>query len=101
MLQRYVAVGCARHVHHARAARLLGVPDLCVGGKLEVAEHDLVARPVKSKALASALMPAEAEAVTAISSGLALSTRAMATLTASFFVTHTSQLAPTSSRSSM
>src|SRR6202034_1422744 len=40
---RYVAVGCARHVHHVRAARLLGVPDLCVGGKLEVAHHDLVA----------------------------------------------------------
>ena len=47
MLERNVAVGGARHVHDLRAARLLRVPDLRVGRKLEVADDDLVARPGK------------------------------------------------------
>jgi hypothetical protein len=56
---------------------------------------------LKLSALASAFRPADAEAVTAISSGCARSTWAMPVRTASFFMTHTSQFAPTSSRSSM
>ena len=57
--------------------------------------------PVKSSALASALIPAEADAVTASSSGVARSTWAIAARTDSFFMIQTSQLAPIANRSSM
>jgi hypothetical protein len=47
------------------------------------------------------LRPADADAVTAISSGAARSNVAISERTASFFVTQTSQFAPTASRSFM
>jgi hypothetical protein len=61
----------------------------------------LLRLPVKSRALASALSPADTEAVTAISSGLAFSSVATPWRTASFLPTHRSQLAPSSRRSSI
>jgi hypothetical protein len=52
-------------------------------------------------ALAKALIPAEADAVIAISSGCAPNNMATCPRTASFFITQISQLAPTISRSSI
>ncbi len=45
---RYVAIRLG-HPNHSRPAQLLGVPDLRVGRKLEIAHHDLVARAVEIK----------------------------------------------------
>ena len=73
-----------------RAAQLAGLTHVPV----------LVRSVPDNAALAMALIPAVVDVVTATSSGSARSTVAIPRRTASFLVTHMSQLAPTASRSS-
>ena len=56
--------------------------------------------PVNARELASALRPADTDAVTAISSGSARSRFATRARTDSFFIAHVSQLDPIRRRSS-